>query len=321
MNFVQQRWQAYLARRHPLTNWTITLVHKRIYITPTGKGLGFAVLVVVSLIGAINYQLSLGFFFAFLLIGLAHAALLRTYAALLGLEIAAQSSEAVFVGESAQFSLRLADSRGRARAGIVLCSPDGASASADVSAHSHASLTIRLTASQRGWLRLPRSRIECRTPSGWFVAWSYIALAVDCLVYPHPEPDPPPLPSGAQDGTEGMQAGFGDDDFAGLRDYAPGDTARRIAWKQVARTGQLLSKTFQSPLASEVILDWNALASLDTEARLSRLTAWVVRAAAGGHRYALILPGFDAGFGQGAAHSAACLTALALFPPDGEPAR
>lgn len=320
MKPLRQRWQDFLSRRHPTENQSLTLIHKRIYIIPTGKGLGFALLIVISLIGAINYQLSLGFFFVFSLVGLALAALLHTYAALLGLEIAAMPAAPVFAGGSAQFPLRLSDGRGRERRGVVLVSPAGERCEADVPLRAQATLALRIPAARRGRLTLPRCRIECRTPSGWFVAWSYVTLAGDCLVYPYPEAHPPPLPLGAQSGSGGMQAGFGDDDFAGLREYQPGDSPRRIAWKQLARSDQLLSKTFQLPLASEVILDWDTLAGLDTEARLSRLTAWILHAEAGGHRYALRLPGFSHSLDQGAAHRAACLAALAQFPADAEPA-
>ena len=242
--FLQQRWQAFLARRHPQANSTLTLVHKRIYIVPTRRGMGFALLVVLALIGAINYQLSLGFFFAFLLAGLAHAAMLRTYAALLGLEIRTGHAEPVFVGESARFPLILADRRGRARLGIVTRQVTGAEISVDVASHNEATTYLDIPAPQRGRLTLPRSRMECRNPTGWFVAWTYLSLASECLVYPRPEINPPPLPAAAQSGASGLLAAQGDDDFAGLREYHAGDSPRRVAWKQVARSDQMFTKSF-----------------------------------------------------------------------------
>lgn len=316
-NFLQQRWQSFLARRHPQAHNTLTLVHKRIYIVPTKRGWGFALLVALVLIGAINYQMSLGFFFTFLLAGIAHAAMLRTYAALLGLEIRAGNTDPVFAGETARFLLILTDRRGRSRSGIVTQTPSGTSSSVDVAANAETLTHLNIQAVQRGRLTLPRSRMECRTPTGWFVAWTYVLLACDCLVYPRPEQQPPPLPTGAQSGSGGLLAGQGDDDFAGLREYHPGDSPRRVAWKQVARSDQMFTKSFQSPLSSEVILDWHTLSGLDTEARLSRLTAWVLQAEAGGHRYALILPNFVQPLGHGMTQRMECLAALALFPAEG----
>ncbi|SFN34546.1 Uncharacterized conserved protein, DUF58 family, contains vWF domain [Formivibrio citricus] len=317
MNLLGQRWQTFIARRHPPASGSLALVHKRIYIVPTRRGLGLGLLLLISLVGAINYQLSLGFFFTFLLAGIAHSALLRTYAALLGLEIAARPAEAVFAGEAAQFPLALSEKKGRERTGITLLSPDGSATRCDVPQRGEARAAIAVAAPRRGRLTLPRSRIECRAPTGWFVAWSYLTLVSECLVYPRPEANPPPLPFGARSGGGGLQAGQGDDDFAGLREYHPGDAPSRIAWRQAARTDTLLAKTFQSPLASQVLLDWEMLAGLDTEARLSRLAAWILRAEAEGHRYALVIPGFSRPLDHGAAHRAACLAALALFPAEG----
>lgn len=317
MSQLGQHWQTFIARRHPPLTGSLTLVHKRLYILPTSRGLGLALLVGISLIGAINYQLSLGFFFVFLLLGIAHSALLRTYAALLGLEINTRPAEAIFAGESAQFPLILTDNKGRARVGITLLSPEGSTTRCNVPARSEFRAALTISAAKRGRLTLPRSRIECRGPTGWFVAWSYLTLRSECLVYPSPETNPPPLPFSARSGNGGLQAGQGDDDFAGLRAYHPGDTPSRVAWRQVARSDVLLSKTFQSPLASEVFLDWDTLTGLDTEARLSRLTAWILHAEAEGHRYALRIPGFARPLEHGSAHKAACLAALALFPAEG----
>lgn len=312
-----QRWQAFIAHRHPPASGALTLLHKRIYILPSRRGLGLILLLTISLVGAINYQLNLGFFFVFLLAGIAHSAMLRTYAALLGLEISTRPAEAVFAGESAQFSLQLTDRKGRARPGIKLLAPESVPVACDVAQRSEVHTTIAIAAAKRGRLSLPLTRIECRTPSGWFVAWSYLSLVSECLVYPRPEANPPPLPFNARSGDGGQHAGQGDDDFAGLREYHYGDTPSRIAWRQAARSENLLSKTFQSPLASEVLLDWHELTSLDTEARLSRLTAWILRAEAEGQRYALQLPGFSRPPDHGYVHRTACLAALALFPAEG----
>lgn len=183
MSGLGQHWQDFMARRHPPARQSLTLIHKRIYILPTRPGLGLALLLLILLIGAINYQLSLGFFLVFLLAGIAFSALLRTYAALLGLTIGTRPATTVFAGEMARFPLWLSDGSGRNRPGITLISPQGNSGCADVNAHSGAPLELLVPAHRRGRLTMPRSRIECRTPSGWFVAWSYLTLVGSCVVY------------------------------------------------------------------------------------------------------------------------------------------
>lgn len=318
---LQHYWQNFLARRHPLAQLELSLVHKRIYIVPSKQGLGFFVLIVLALIGAINYQLSLGFMFAFLLIGLAASALLRTYLSLLGLHIRSSHADPVFAGDAARFPLIFKDRQGRSRLGITLCpQQDIDEHSIDIAPFNETRSFIDIPSTQRGYLRLPRSRLECRTPTGWFVAWTYLTLASECLVYPKAERNPPPLPLGGQIGQHGMTAAQGDEDFAGLRPYHAGDAPRRVAWKQAAHSDQLLTKQFQSPLSGEVILDWHQLEGLDTESRLSRLCAWVLQAELEGHRYALLLPKHDnTMLDHGYAHQQSCLRALALYPSDAAP--
>jgi hypothetical protein len=63
------------------------------------------------------------------------------------------------------------------------------------------------------------------------------------------------------------------------------------------------------------MLAWNALpASLGNEARLSRLTAWVMAAERAARPFALALPGTNLPGSQGREHRRSALSALALFP-------
>lgn len=320
-NLLRQRWRSLVLHQHPIDGTSLQLTYRRIYILPTKRGAGFALVIVLGLIGAINYQLSLGFFFVFLLAGLANAALFRTWAALLGLEIQAASALPVFCSGVARFPLRLHDHAGRTRMAISLQSPSGCTQVANVGSFDSSTLTVDIPATRRGLLTLPRIRIECRAPTGWFVAWSHIHLHGECVIYPHPEENPPPLPSGSWPEGDSMAAYAGDDDFAGLREYQPSDSPRRIAWKQLARSDQLFSRHLQSQAKAEVVLDWHALPSLDTEARVSRLTAWVLLAESTGLRYALILPGLSLPIDHGLMHREQCLNALALYPSDQEDSR
>ena len=105
------------------------------------------------------------------------------------------------------------------------------------------------------------------------------------------------------------------DDVHHLRAYRRGDSRRAIAWKPSARRDSLLVREFEQPLGSDVVLDWNALPSLDREARIRRLARWVDEAERDGRHYRLQLPGMPAlGPGSGSQHRHACLRALALLP-------
>lgn len=308
------RWQErFLQRRHPARAGSILLAYRQLYILPTRSCLALLLLCLLMLIGAINYQLSLAFFLTFLLAGVAHAALLRTYATLLGLNAQLIPAEPVFAGEMACFRLRLTSKKKRQRQGIMLITASGLPVPLkgdDLMLEGD----FPVLTQQRGWLKAPRILLENRQPTGWFRCWSYLLFESKTLVYPRPEHQPPPLP-GFGDAREGAgQALTGEDDFAGLRAYQAGDARRLIAWKQMARTDELMSRHFQSAAGAEIMLDWTCLPALDTEAKLARLCAWVLQAEQDGLRYALLLPERQIPADHGPAHCRDCLAALALHP-------
>jgi uncharacterized protein (DUF58 family) len=60
-------------------------------------------------------------------------------------------------------------------------------------------------------------------------------------------------------------------------------------------------------------LQWGQAQGLDTEARLSRLAAWIVAADAAGHHWGLMLPGTELAPANGTAHRHSALQALAAY--------
>ncbi|MBB5190392.1 uncharacterized protein (DUF58 family) [Silvimonas terrae] len=316
---MQERMQRWMAQRHPAVTGTVRVRQNRIYVLPSGFGLGYAVTCVLVLIGAINYQLSLAYLFAFLMLGLGHAGLIQSFRNLLGLTVTALPASAVFAGDTAHFPLQLGDARNYARFGLHLRAGTAQETTPlAVAAASETQVWLSVPATGRGWLALPRMTIETRFPTGWCRAWTVVHLQAQCLVYPAPEPDAPAWPSGAGEEVAGLRQRTGEEDFAGLRQYQAGDTLRQIAWKQSARLEWLAVRTHDTPQSAMLHLRWEDTAGLGIEARLSRLTAWVLRADATGRPYTLELPGQRLAPASGAGHRDTCLRTLALFGPAGK---
>ena len=178
-------------------------------------------------------------------------------------------------------------------------------------------MSVPVKARKRGWLQLPRITIETRYPLGLTRAWSYVQPEMRVLVYPAPDNASLPRNEPVPDLGENVALGSGLDDFAGLRPYQASDSPKHIAWKAAARGGPLLTKTFSGRAASELWFDWAALPDgMGVEARLSRLTRWVLLADKEGARFGLKLPGFELGPAQGEAHRDRCLRELALYEAD-----
>nr|MBP8236720.1 DUF58 domain-containing protein [Pseudomonas sp.] len=75
---LQPRWQRWLARRIPAAS-SVTLNQRRIFIVPSATGGAFALVLLLMLLAAINYQNSLAYGLTFLLMSLFIIAILHTY--------------------------------------------------------------------------------------------------------------------------------------------------------------------------------------------------------------------------------------------------
>ena len=126
------------------------------------------------------------------------------------------------------------------------------------------------------------------------------------------------LPPGeAQAGQgEGARA-HNSGEFDGVRAYRRGDPQKTVVWKKAAQSfaagrDDLVSRDTLSAQRQQLWLDHAQCGTHDLEARLSRLTAWVLIAERLELDYGLRLPGREIPPGQGTSHKTRCLEALAL---------
>lgn len=303
------------SRRHGPGDKVLTQRH--IYILPSKAGLLYATVLFAMLFASMNYQLSMGYALTFLLAGIAIVSIFHTFRNLSGLTLRGGRVEAVHCGQIAEFTVMIGNPTKLERHAIRLfCEGMSTEAVVDVGNAAEQLVSIAVPTARRGWLDIPRLKIYTRFPIGVWCAWAYWQPAMRVLVLPTPESPPAMMPEYSAFASEGDGKGKGEDDVAAIRPYQVGDSMRRIAWKAVARTAtdDLLTKQFDGGDRGELLFDWRMLPShLDTEARLSRLTRWVVDADSAGTRYALNIPGFEAPLDHSPEHRARCLEALALF--------
>lgn len=305
------RWVAARVTRLP---GPVSIARHRIYIVPTRFGYGYGLLLLVMLLGAMNYSNNMAFALTFLLMGLGLLGMHHTHANLLNLRLRVGKVAPVFAGEEARFELCIENPSPTARYTIALGWPDQpASAWLDVPAEGSVLGTLPLAAAKRGWLRAPRFAVATEFPLGLLHAWTWIELDMNTVVYPTPATHSrnPPLAAGDSGHAAANRPGV--DEFVGLRAYAAGDTPRTIHWKSFAKLGIPLVKHFGETVSSERIFDWQALRDLDTEARLSQMTRWVMDAENAREPYVLLLPTLTLGPALGETHHHACLRALALY--------
>ena len=313
------RMQRWLLARQPKTD-TLLLTQRNVYILPTRAGWLFALTLLVLLVASINYQLNLGYVLTFLLTGSGAVSMHLTHATLRGLTLRLKPVAPIFAGEPAMLDV-VVTSPGSARYGIALrlaAATDGSATWFDVPAHGQAAAQVSFVPAARGFQGVPAMVASTRFPLGLFRTWSVWRPAAQLLVYPAPERPAAALPAARPVPGGPMLARSGDSgEVDGVRAYRRGDTLKQVAWKKSAQSldagGGLVSRDTSAAAHLELWLDWQACVGLDPEARLSRLTAWVLAAHRSGSAYGMRVPGQEITPASGDAQKRQCLGALALW--------
>lgn len=284
---------------------------RRIYILPTRYGFIYGTLLFLMLIGAVNYGNNPAHLLTFLLAGLGSNAIYQTWRNLRGLELRCRGAPPVFAGQSSRFVVDL-DAGDRERPAIQLGFEGSDLQLVDLAAHQQQAVTLTLKDLPRGQHPPGRLVISTPYPLGLFRAWCYIDTATTLLVYPRPGPDwQPPGDTGQR--LDGGYSGSGNDDFAGLRAYQPGDPPSQMDWKSYARERGLNTRLFSGQAAAPVWLDWADAPGNNDEQRLSALARAILDAGAADRAYGLRTPTTTIAPARGMPHRHQCLRHLAHY--------
>ncbi len=309
----------WLDRRSPISK-SIKLTQKRIYIIPSKMGLWFLGLTTLMFVNAMNYQNNLIFSFSVLLLSIFITSIVVTYQNMAGLVITAKHGAPVFSGNTTMLHIVLEHNAKKTKDGLML-GFNREQAIALTPIQSKLATKFEFKTHTRGFLHVRRLSIFSVYPVGLFTCWTWIKLDFEGLVYPSPLFTPFQYVGQAEAGAETALnvVSRGVDDFRGFKAYQNGDSLKHVAWRQYAKTNQLLTKEFELPQAQGHWLDWHALPGYKMEHRLQILCGWVVRSHEDNREYGLSLPNVRIASGRGDAHQQACLTALALYGLDARP--
>jgi uncharacterized protein (DUF58 family) len=306
-----ERW--WQARLPPADS--VTLTQRNVYILPTRAGWMLGLTLLVLLLASINYQLNLGYLLTFLLAGCALVAMHVGHANLRGITMTLIAPSPTFAGAKAIFDIKLLNHHRRQRPALALAIHGTHQwVHTDLAPLSHTLVQLAWQPGQRGMHPLPTLSTQTLFPLGTFRVWTLWRPAAELLVYPQPETQAPPLPDEPSDARQGLTHTaphhYGESDS--LRPYRRGDPLKNILWKQVAKTGQLVSRDSVAAQQHDLLLSRAQTHLTHPEQQLNRLCAWVLRADQLGLRYGLRLGGQDIAPEHGPLHLQRCLRALAL---------
>ncbi len=301
------------------------LKRHRVYIFPTAQGWVYGMMLIVMLLGAINYNNSMAYMLCFLLTSLGLVCMLHTYRNLRGLIISSTEPKAIYAGQQALFPILFDNRLGSEKFSIQIEQhkalkkifnkrKETLKVIIGIEAEKQSNSHYPIQSSQRGKLNCKRLKISTTFPLGLFTAWAYFTPEYDCLVYPSPQGQKQlPLHTLNEDDAD-YGAESGTDDFAGFRKYRPGDPVNSIAWKAYAREQGLLVKQFSGKGSQTLILGWETVAHIDNiEKRLSQLCYWIILAEQTFVHYGLEIPNTIIEPGHGPHHKELCLKALARY--------
>lgn len=309
--FVGKRFSRWLDRRIP-PQAQITLTQKNVFIFPTATGFAFGGLIVLLILGAINYQSSLVYGVAFLMGSLFLVTILYTFRNLSGLELELVGARPGFVGEDVEISIRVRREEGRSREGVQLGWPDGIMQWAELSEQATDKVRLYVLAPGRGYFNPGRLLVETYFPLGLLRAWTWVDLDVRALVYPRPIfSEFPPSKSGHRDEGQLIDP-IGSDDFNDIKAYRPGDPIRHIIWRSYARSDELMVKHYASYVEPRLWLTLDSVPG-ELEEQISRLTGLALQATRLEREFGLEMGQIRIPPGRGEAHLEQVLKELALY--------
>lgn len=309
------RLQSWILRHDKPQSGVITLNRRRVYIVPTQPGFLFGMVLLAMLLASINYQLSLGYLFTFLVGAVGVVGMHRTHDVLLGLEVSCVQTLPGHAGANVTFVLRIRNPHRHLRAGLMFF-VDKTLLAQDVFIEplGQKDVPIQVAVQRRGIAACPRIQIQTVFPFGLWRAWSYVWPRTNVLVYPALSAQIAPR-SGRGKGIGASRTGSGQDSFSHVSPYNEGDDVKRLHWQSFARE-QLALRQHEGEAGDEDLYRLDALEThLPLEERLSRLASAITLADQRGARFALALNEAEAAqpqFASGNAHRHALLARLAL---------
>ncbi len=306
-------WQQWF-RVSKTSNNIASLNPRQIYILPTRWGLLYAVMLIALLVGSINYSLSLGYYVTFLLASLGNIAMLHTWRNLVHMQVEVLNAQPVFAGDTAEVTIKIIETKNRARYVVAAHFVNNAEVIQDVPANGVSLFSLPLDTNKRGYMTVPRITLYTEFPLSLLNAWAVVENPFQVLVYAKPSQNYVLAPMINDANAQGShQSIAGDDDFIGHKTYQIGDSPSRVDWKASSRGIGMYTKQYGGAGQSTLWLDWAETQGLDFEARVSLLTRWVIDAHQAQQNYGLKLATTVIQPNNSQAHYHQALTALALL--------
>ncbi|MDO6567419.1 DUF58 domain-containing protein [Alteromonas sp. 1_MG-2023] len=309
-------WLAWLDKRIP-PNATHALNMRSVFILPSRFGWGFMVVCLCLFLLGTNYQNNLMLLLSYLLTSTMLLTLFYSYQNFAAIALKITPPATVFANTSSQLTLN------RVKHTQYKTKPEGLlqvqwlkeikNFTFDIG-NKEQQLIIPFTLCSRGEHKLPRLTLKSAYPFGLYTCWTHLDFDTKIMVYPEPISGQLSEISHSTDENNGSQEDtlLGNEDFFALTDFVEGEPLNRVAWKQVAKTGNWVVKQFSEQKKDDVYLSLST--NTPIEEGLSALTQQILTLQSQGIQYGLKVGNTSFTPNNSVTHMHQCLTALANYP-------
>ena len=263
----------------------------RLKLRPTGLWILFGPILGCMWLAAINYSNNLVYAILYLIASLTFVSVFYTRRNCSDLELAHLRLHSGFAGDTIRAEICLENPLARPVYGLVFAAAEkkvDEKRYIPLKLPNRAVLTFgpgeqgvveaEFPAGTRGRREIVFLQVRSSYPFGLICAAVEFTAPEEFFVYPKAQ-GRLPLPLPQQSGADGLFVpAFPGDDFAGVRNYSPGENLRHVDWKAFARGRSMMIKYYSGGNRPEVHLDDSTLRQLPWEERLSQLAAWVLEA-------------------------------------------
>ncbi|QEY32812.1 hypothetical protein EVJ50_11795 [Synechococcus sp. RSCCF101] len=301
----------------------LTLGRRNLFILPSRFGWLWLLTCVVLYLLGINGGSSGPLLLAYLGVGVFLLVMPLTQFTLQGVRLESGRPEPGFADQTLLYPLEIHSPESRGPVRIRLTPPPGR-APAEPSdtpldqdlmlPAGRLALALPWNPSRRGWQRPGRLRIATTAPLGLFYCWGVWEPDAAQLVYPARRHGPVRelgREGATQSGMAGREMSSGSEEFTDLAPHRLEEGLSRLAWKQLARSGERFSKQFGDPLPPAPLLAPASELSLENGLKALSDRIWTLSHGEGA--YGLQLGGSHLAPSRGRDHRDRCLRALALW--------
>jgi len=278
----------------------------------TGFGITWLIGCSILFILALNYSNNLLLFVALLLLVLLVNSAWFSWLQVRSFSVNTVLVKPVYAEQNAQINIQVSNPKGKIPLALQLYSPElNTEAAMPLTNKSLFSTTLNVNHLNRGRFKLAHIVLQTHSVLSLWHWKKQIPSEATLWVYPAPQGKQAiPKPKAKQGTYLKKEQG----DFSHVRVYQRGDSLNHIAWKQMARTGTVMTKEFDGGEGlRQTILSYQDLKGSNTEHKLSQLCRWILDCHQKQLKYSLELPRKTIAAAQGEAHKETCLQALAQF--------